>query len=137
MCLYGTYKYVHVVNSQNKKRVKVDACIAQEIQELNDKGIFTLSCCCSHGESGNIVEYENGYGKWKTNTPPPHVLIKEESVKKMESLGYRPFPYYYADGEHHNVWQVQLKTGCITYNDCVEWHTNNKLPAKELLGIVE
>lgn len=122
MCLYGTYENVRVINpNQNKRIVVVDACIAGEIQELNDKGIITLSCCCGHGKAGQIVEHINGFGKWKTNELPPHTLIDEKSVGQVKSLGYRPFPYYYADGEHLGVWQMYLKTGCMTEDDCQSW----------------
>lgn len=43
--------------------MKVDACIADEIQDLNVKGVVTLNCCCDHGKAGQIVEYENSQGK--------------------------------------------------------------------------
>jgi hypothetical protein len=122
MCKHGTYCDVDVINKQNKQTVKVDACIAPEIQMLNNLGIITLGCCCSHGEAGKIVEWENGFGKWKSHTSPAHTLIDKKSVVKARILGYRPFPYYYADGEQNGVWQMYLKTGCITEKDVEKWH---------------
>ena len=119
MCLHGTYKWVSVINCNS--RVKVDACIADEIQMLNDLGIITLGSCCGHGEAGMPVEWENDFGRWKGYVQPPHVLIDEKSKNLAELLGYRPFPYYYADGEYSGVMQMYLKTGCLTKQDCVEW----------------
>lgn len=77
MCLYGNYKKVNIINpNQNKRVVAVDACIADEIQELNHKGVITLGSCCGHGLAGTHYEYENGFGTWKgETTPPPHFNI--------------------------------------------------------------
>lgn len=126
MCRHGTYIYVEVINpNQNRKTVAVDSCIAEEIKELNKQGVVTLGCCCGHGKAGQIFEYENGFGRWKQHGEPPHVLINEKSVQLTRELGYRPYPYYYADGEHHGVWQMYLKTGCITEEDVEEWHNVN------------
>lgn len=86
--------------------------------------IITLGCCCGHGEAGKITEWENAYGKWKGHGEPPHALIDAKSVEKAKELGYRPYPYYYADGEHHDVWQMQLKTGCLTTVDVKQWQAN-------------
>jgi hypothetical protein len=43
----------------------------------------------------------------------------------VKELGYCPFPYYYADGEHCGVWQMFLKTGCVTEVDVEDWHNRN------------
>ena len=101
--------------------VPVDSCIAAEVQKLNDAGILTLSCCCGHGKAGQIEEWENGFGKWKSRGEAPHILIEEQSIQEAKDMGYRPFPYYYADGEFNGVWQMHLKTGCLTEVDCEEW----------------
>lgn len=119
MCKHGTYKTVDIINKQNKKQVVVDACIADEIQELNNNGIITLGCCCGHGEAGKIVEYENAFGKWKEHGQPPMTLVSEDSVELAKELGYRPFPYYYADGDNNGVWQMYLKTGDVTEGDFI------------------
>lgn len=137
MCLYGVYKWVDIINPyQNQKRVVVDACIANEIQELNNKGIITLGSCCGHGRAGEIIEWKNGFGVWKSYQSPPQVLIHVDSVEKAKLLGYRPFPYFYADGKSNNVWQMYLKTGCLTKKDCMEWHETNAIPYKEHLGLI-
>ncbi|WP_137743336.1 hypothetical protein [Robertmurraya siralis] len=126
MCKHGTYKEVSVINpNQNKKVVVVDACIAEEIQLLNNLDIITLGCCCGHGKAGEITEYVNAFGKWKEHHSPPHALIDSTSVETAKIYGYRPFPYYYADGEHNGVWQMFLKTGCITEIDVEVWHETN------------
>jgi hypothetical protein len=122
VCVHGNYKYVNIINkNQNKKVIPVDACIADEIQVLNNKGVITLGCCCGHGEAGQIAEWTNGYGTWKSYNLPPHTLICQKSVSLARDLGYSPFPYYYANGEKNVVWQMQLKTGCVTYSDCENW----------------
>lgn len=138
MCLYDVLKYVDIINpNQNKSRVVVDACIAEEIQQLNNIGIVTLGCCCGHGEAGKITIHENGLGKWKEHSSPPHCLINSKSVDLAKDQGYRPFPYYYSDGEHFDTWQIYLKTGCITEDDCKEWHMLNELPFEKRLGVIE
>ncbi|WP_152619485.1 hypothetical protein [Cohnella kolymensis] len=126
-----------VINhNQINKRVKVDACIADEIQYLNDQGVVTLGCCCGHGKSGQIVEWENGFGKWKGHESPPIALISQSSVAKGKELGYTAYPYYYADGEHNDTWQMILKSGCITEDDCRNWHKENGLPFEKGLNII-
>lgn len=137
MCLYGNYKIVTVSNpNQQNKHVKVDACIADEIQLLNNKGVITLGCCCGHGKAGQIVEYENKFGKWKEHSHPPITLIDKQSVDMAKSLGYIPFPYYHADGESYDVWQMYLKSGCITEDDCREWHSRHAIPYEKNVGVI-
>lgn len=137
MCMHGVYKIVNVINDQQNKLVKVDACIADEIQKLNDLGVVTLGCCCGHGKAGEIVEWENGFGRWKGYRTPPNALIREESVVVVREMGYNPFPYFYPDGYHENMWQMQLKTGCITIDEVKRWHEARKIPLKKGIGIVE
>jgi hypothetical protein len=123
MCKHGILAEVNVINKQqSRSRVLVDACIADEIQSLNMSGIVTLGCCCGHGKAGEISEYFNGYGKWKERYDPPSTLIHEHSVSGAKALGYKPFPYYYADGDSNGVWQMYLKTGCVTHEDVEAWH---------------
>ncbi|PAV30278.1 hypothetical protein CIL05_07360 [Virgibacillus profundi] len=127
ICKHGTHTYVNIINKgQNRSSVPVDACIAEEIRELNDAGIITLGCCCGHGRAGQLIEWENGFGKWKGYYDPPHALIRAESVVLAKEMGYQPYPYYYADGVHNDVWQMHLKTGCITEEDVKEWHKTDK-----------
>jgi hypothetical protein len=138
MCLYGVYKEVDVINPhQNNKKIVVDACIADEIQALNVIGIVTFGCCCGHGQAGKIAEWENAYGKWKGYYDPPNVLIHEDSVWLAQWLGYRPFPYIYADGESNKVWKMFLKTGCMTEEDCRAWHKERGLPFEPHLGVIK
>lgn len=135
MCLYGIYKWVNIIHPINKK-VAVDACIADEIQMLNSKGVRTIGSCCGHGKAGQVVEYTNGFGFWKTYEYPPHVLIEKESDMLARKLGYSPYPYYYADGTHHNVLMMPLKSGCLTESDCVKWHHLNNIELNTNLGII-
>ncbi|MEK5089065.1 hypothetical protein MKY98_19370 [Paenibacillus sp. FSL M8-0228] len=128
MCKNSTIT-VKLCNPRESGRtvVPVDACIAEEIQALNDKGVITLSCCCGHGEAGQITEWENGFGKWRSHKQPPAALIDQQSVGLAKVLGYRPYPYYYADGEQNGVWQIHMKTGCLTEADCAEWEKREEL----------
>jgi hypothetical protein len=137
MCLYGNYKLVNVVNyNQCNKIVKIDACIADEIQMLNDKGVVTLGCCCGHGKAGQIEVYKNKSGKWKEQISPPITLLDYQSVDLARTLGYKPFPYFYADGESNYVWQMHLKSGCFTEVDCKEWHSQHTIPYNKNLGVI-
>lgn len=120
MCIHDTLRPVSVIHPR-KKQVLVDACIAEEVQELNNKGIKTVGSCCGHGNAGRPVTYENGFGVWKTYELPPHVLIDKDSKSLAEQLGYRPYPYYYADGTYHDTMIMILKTGCITEEECLQW----------------
>jgi hypothetical protein len=123
MCRYGTLKRVKVINrEQSNKEPVVDACIANEIDKLNKYGVITVGCCCGHGLEGEINEHVNSTGKWRQQHDPPHTLIDEKSVDRAKELGYIPFPYYYADGSYQGVWQMYLKTGCITMEDVEKWH---------------
>lgn len=138
MCLYGNYRLVEIINQkQNKKKVPVDACIADEIKDLNNNGVITLGCCCGHGKAGQITEYKNGFGVWRTNEYPPHVLINKQSYELAKKLEYRPYPYYYADGTCNEVLLMHLKSGCLTELDCKEWHQLNGIEYKANLGIIK
>lgn len=48
MCKWGKEKKVTL---KNKKRVKVDECIARLVQALNDYGIETIASCCGRGKT--------------------------------------------------------------------------------------
>jgi hypothetical protein len=127
LCKHGTYTWISVINpNQNNTKVGVDSCIAGEIQKLNHKGVITLGCCCGHGKAGQPIEWENVYGNLKGYADPPIALIDERSVDITKALGYTPYPYYYADGEQNGVWQMHLRTGCRTEDDCEKWHSDNR-----------
>lgn len=115
MCFHGTLKEIEISSG---KKVKVDACIADEIEYMNKQGAVTVGCCCGHGGAGTVVEYENGFGTWREFQQPPVALITEESREAALKLRYRPYPYYYADGTRSDLLQIMLKTGCLTEDDC-------------------
>jgi len=48
MCQWGTERIIHVIDRD--RHVAVDACIADYVQEMNDRGIVTIACCCGHGQ---------------------------------------------------------------------------------------
>lgn len=122
MCLYGNYIMVKV-NSTNKssREVAIDACIAREIQYLNEQGVLTIGCCCSHGDE----EYN------------PHVLYKEESVSIMQRLGYVSEQYHYKGIGFTGIYLAILKTGCHSKLECKVWHESNKIPYEKNLGVLK
>jgi len=102
MCKYGTYKLLKV-NYRNLERC-IDACIANEIKELNENGIITLGCCCGHGEHA------------------PVVLVNEKSIKSMLTLGYDyDMLIEYSNVDISGVHQFKLNTGCKTSDEINKW----------------
>lgn len=82
MCQHGTVKMVKLNRPRpvsGRTEVPVDACIADEVQFLNDAGVWTLGSCCGHGSY------------------PPHVIIAKESVELAKRLGYNPEPCDFDD----------------------------------------
>jgi hypothetical protein len=80
MCAHGTVKMVKLNRPREvsgRTVVPVDACIADEVQALNDAGVHTLGSCCGHGETDRF----------------PHVLIHPDSTELAKALGYNPEPY--------------------------------------------
>lgn len=76
MCRHGTLKTIHVIRRNNDDipdgwhEIRVDACIADYVQAMNDLGIVTVGCCCGHGERQG------------------EVLIAPESVHDLEMYGH-------------------------------------------------
>lgn len=76
MCPWGTDQAIHVIHRNHPDiqdgwhTVYVDACIADYVQTMNDQGIITVGCCCSHGHQ------------------EPTVLVDVESVALLEDFGY-------------------------------------------------
>mgnify|MGYP007059585280 CR=1 FL=1 len=76
MCQWGTDKVINVIRRNNANipdgwhPIAVDACIADYVQEMNDKGIITIGCCCGHGKG------------------PSHVLVAPQSAYLMQAHGY-------------------------------------------------
>lgn len=62
-------------SDDEKVKIPVDACLADEIKELWTKGIKTRGCCCGHG-------YELGF-----------IEVTDDCVSKMEELGYVHYIY--------------------------------------------
>lgn len=81
MCKWGTDKFIFVIrrNHPDSKdgwhRIVVDACIADYVQKMNDRGIITRGCCCGHGKE------------------PGSVLVDRESIALMDDYGYAYEPY--------------------------------------------
>jgi len=38
----------------------IDRCLSDIIQAFNDRGIYTQSCCCGHGERAGIIFLQDG-----------------------------------------------------------------------------
>lgn len=61
MCKWGTDKLIHVIHRNNEyipdgwHEIAVDACIADYVQEMNDRGIITTGCCCGHFKGDSVV----------------------------------------------------------------------------------
>jgi hypothetical protein len=77
MCTWGTDAFVTLNRPREvsgRTVIAVDACIAPAVQRLNDEGLWTLGCCCGHGQY------------------PAHVLIRPESVEDAQRPGYAVLP---------------------------------------------
>lgn len=62
-------------------KISVDACIAKEIEKLNNfNGIFTLSSCCGHGEAG-------------------YIIVAGSDIQQMIKLGYDMTAMKYLDSD--------------------------------------
>ena len=70
-----TYNIITDEDDKYKEEVRVDECIADEIEELWGKGIKTTCCCCGHG-------YALGF-----------ILVTDDCIKDMEKLGYIHYIY--------------------------------------------
>ena len=73
MCVHGVTKLVTLNKpreASGRIEVPVDSCIADEVQQLNDNGVWTLGCCCGHG------------------TEDKTILIHDDSIELAKSLGY-------------------------------------------------
>jgi hypothetical protein len=61
-----------MVEIEITQRIKVDACVANEIKRLNSLGVRTEGSCCGHGQQ------------------KPSAIIRPSGVKTAEELGYVP-----------------------------------------------
>lgn len=62
-------------------KISVDACIADEIEKLNNENdIFTLSSCCGHGDLG-------------------YIIVAGSDIQRMMSLGYDTITLKYLDND--------------------------------------
>lgn len=64
MCKWGTDRIIHVIHRNNEfvpdgwHPIGVDACIADLVQEMNNRGIITTGCCCGHGKDTGWVQID-------------------------------------------------------------------------------
>ena len=56
-----------------KEKIPVDACLAEEIQNLWELGIKTCGCCCGHGK---VLGFIN---------------VTDDCIEKMYELGYQNY----------------------------------------------
>lgn len=70
MCEWGTDTIVTIT-----RRVAVDACIAEEVERLNEQGVRTESSCCGHGKPD----------------VPATIAIRAADKTRARELGYEPF----------------------------------------------
>ncbi len=82
MCTWGTYKKVKVIRRNNpsipdgEHFVSVDACIADEVEQMNGNRIITVGSCCGHGK-----------------VDKKQVLIDAKSKGRAEALAYKVSEY--------------------------------------------
>ena len=103
MCKHGTTKEINVIRRANRSvedgwhKRHVDACIADHVQLMNERGIITLGCCCGHGEyKGHILvskgseillkkygyEYEHDKDAGITADPFNKLIVFADTIKK-------------------------------------------------------
>jgi hypothetical protein len=70
---FGTYECDEKL-ILNGKSVWVDGCLAEEIKELNNKGVRTVASCCGHKKIIPVITVDND---------------DLESRRIMEQLGYQ------------------------------------------------
>ena len=70
-----TYNIITDENDKYKDEVQVDECLANEIEELWNKGIKTTGCCCGHGFALGFIE------------------VVDKCIEEMEKLGYVHYIY--------------------------------------------
>jgi hypothetical protein len=81
MCKWGTDRFIYVIRRNNDvildgwHRIAVDACIAEYVQEMNNRGVITVGCCCGHGKEEGVV------------------LVAEECISLLDRLGYEYHPF--------------------------------------------
>ena len=57
-----------------KTNILVDECLADEIENLWNKGIRTTGCCCGHGKYLGFIN-----------------VCQDDDIEKMEHLGYQHY----------------------------------------------
>ena len=60
MCKHGDTAPVRLNERSFRggKTVRVDECVASVIQEMQDAGLRTSSCCCGHGAGASLIVWE-------------------------------------------------------------------------------
>jgi hypothetical protein len=81
------------------QKIKVDDCIADEIQMLNREGVRTEGCCCGYLNCGAEQVSLNNY---------PSALIKPSSVNRAKELGYEPIYWDEVD-----LFEIRLKKSIL------------------------
>lgn len=63
------------LSDEYKTHIEVDDCIADEVEELWNRGIKTTGCCCGHGAALGMIQ------------------VREECIPAMEQMGYVHYIY--------------------------------------------
>lgn len=73
--LYPPKKFIpyNSTPGEYKESIRVDKCIAKEIEHLWSLGVVTLGCCCGHGRHLGFIN------------------VDEKSVPLMKELGYEHY----------------------------------------------
>lgn len=95
-------------NSRNgfKNAISVDACLAEEIENLWRNGIRTSGCCCGHGVWLGFIE------------------VVEEDIPKMEQMGYVHYIYEKEFGGKRRLDAFIPKSYGHIYNSFYEYETS-------------
>lgn len=89
MCKWGTYKEIALCEPMpisKRTTIKVDSCIADLIQALNDSKIATIASCCGHNKRPGRISLKDGRELF--------IVTSYEEAQKIEetfnNMGYSP-----------------------------------------------
>lgn len=74
-------------SGKEKTKVSIDACIANVIQHLWDKGILTTNSCCGHGKENPSIVMQSGCSKATADTVRKH--IAEVDPREFDILAWQ------------------------------------------------
>ncbi len=111
---------VKMISIEIRRKIEVDDCLAEEIEELNNVyNITTLACCCGHGDEKEafIAVDDNMYGLYEDIMEGSDVVI---SLLIMQKLGYNLAhePYYYLAHDHEGKQKMKELPAFVPKSKC-------------------